>query len=81
MSTVAENVESVKTIISAIKNHPMCAKFEESDGKFRVIYPCGMFPDGVQASFSIGKRVALERMLNMMERHWLHNTIINKVMK
>jgi hypothetical protein len=73
--SIAENFNAVKEAMAAVKDHPMCAKFEDVGGKFRVIYPYGMFPDGVQASFSIGKRVALDRILNVMERHWIANYI------
>lgn len=71
---IAENIDAVQAALAAVKDHPMCAKFETIDGKFRVIYPCGMFPDGVQVSFGNGKAIALERMLNVMERHWVSNT-------
>lgn len=53
-------------------NHPMCAKFEETDGAYMVTYPNGDFlVDGVRVHYvSMGKRKALEILLDKIERHW-----------
>ncbi len=55
----------------AVEQHPMCARFEDLGGAYRVLYPCGFQLDGVQATYAtIGKAEALRRMLKAMERHW-----------
>jgi hypothetical protein len=48
----------------------MCLRFEETGTHFRVIYPDGYFPNGVQVDKRLGKIEALERILLAMERHW-----------
>ena len=74
--TIRANIESVSTMIKKVKDHCMCARFEDDGATFRVIYPVGMVLDGVQASYSeIGKTVALERMLAAMERHWFESGV------
>lgn len=72
---IAERTEAVDTLRSTVKDHCMCAQFEDDGARFRVIYSCGMFPDGVQASYGGGKAAALSRMLVAMERHWTANGI------
>lgn len=74
-SQIEERVEAVNILSSKVLDHCMCAKFQDDGARFRVIYPCGMFPDGVQASYGGGKAVALSRMLDAMERHWKANGI------
>lgn len=74
-SQIGERVVAVDILRSKVLDHPMCAKFEEDTARFRVIYPCGMFPEGVQASYGGGKAVALSRMLDAMERHWKANGV------
>ena len=71
-----ENFEKMKALIAAIKDHCMCARFQSMNDRFRVIYPDGYFPNGVQASYSIGKIAALARILDMMEHHWKENTTL-----
>lgn len=70
--TPQQNIAALNEALAQVKAHCMCAKFTEVDGKFRVIYPPGFFPDGVQASQAIagGKVEALRRMLSAMEKHW-----------
>lgn len=72
---IAERAEAVNALRHTVKEHCMCTKFEDDGARFRVIYPCGMFPDGVQASYGGGKAVALSRMLDAMERHWKANGV------
>ena len=72
---IVERTEAVNALRSTVKEHCMCAKFDDDGARFRVIYPCGMFPDGVQASYGNGKAVALSRMLAAMDRHWKANGI------
>ena len=69
--TPQRNMARVAELLAAVNTHPMCAKFEELGGKYRVIYPPGMILDGAQATHAgCGKSVALERLLAAMERHW-----------
>lgn len=64
------NTARVEEHLATVKDHCMCAKFEEDATHYRVIYPEGYFPEGVQCSKGGGKYVALERLLIVMERHW-----------
>lgn len=70
MTTIKTRIQNINRLIESIKDHCMCAKFEDDGGKYRVIYPEGYFPEGVQCSQRIGKAVALEKLLEVMERHW-----------
>ena len=70
-----KNFVAVIAAKTRVKNHPMCAKFEETGGAFMVTYPAGDFPvDGVRVHYmSMGKRKALEILLDKMERHWVES--------
>jgi len=69
---VRENAEKVAELLLKVQQHCMCACFEDLGGAYRVLYAPGFQLDGVQAVYAqCGKAVALERMLNAMERHWL----------
>lgn len=72
---MTSTVRRVKDRIEEVKAHCMCAKFEEDRTHYRVIYPEGYFPNGVQCSKGKGKIVALERLLIVMERHWRESFI------
>lgn len=68
---VRENIQAFEAKMSEVKAHCMCASFEDRGGQYRIIYPAGMVLEGVQATYAkCGKAVALDRMLNAMERHW-----------
>ena len=69
-STVQIRTKQVQNAIDAVKAHCMCARFEENRTHYRVIYPEGYFPDGVQVAKGGGKHTALARLLIVMERHW-----------
>jgi hypothetical protein len=74
--TIQENIEAVSQAMEAVKNHCMCAKFSDDGAQYRIIYPAGMILDGVQATYAIcGKRVALERIAEAIERHWKQSGI------
>ena len=72
MTKIQENRSVLAALLTEVKKHCMCAKFEDVGGKFLVIYPPGYFPNGRQASKAIkgGKAEALRRMLAAMESHW-----------
>lgn len=69
-STIQSRVATVRERLAAVKAHCMCLRFEETRTHYRVIYPEGYFPQGVQVSKGLGKRIALERLLLVIERHW-----------
>lgn len=72
--TIRENAKRATEMLEKVKSHCMCARFEDLGGAYRVLYADGFFPNGVQAAYAqCGKAVALERMLNVMERHWLES--------
>lgn len=73
MQSVQENVALVNKALADVKDHCMCLKFEEDASHFRVIYPCGYFPEGVQVNKGMGKAAALNKMLEVMERHFKNN--------
>lgn len=70
--TPQENIAAIEAAKTQVLAHPMCLKFEELDGYYRVYYPEGSSWIGaVQANYEqCGKLVALERMLAKMETHW-----------
>lgn len=70
MGNPIENAAAVEALKAEVKSHCMCLHFQELADRYRVIYPDGFFPNGVQASFGIGKAEALHRMLVAMEQHW-----------
>lgn len=65
-----DNIAAVNNAMNRVKEHCMCFSFTETETHFRVIYPDGYFPDGVQVSKSLGKANALVRLFDAMERHW-----------
>lgn len=68
--TVQAATKAVQESLDAVKSHCMCFCFEETTTHYRVLYPDGYFPNGVQASKRLGKAEALSRILGAMERHW-----------
>ena len=71
MAGVKENIAAVTAALQDVKNHCMCALFEDLGGAYQVLYPPGFRLDGVRAQYAVcGKLVALNRMLSAMERHW-----------
>ena len=75
MQNVIENTAMVEQAMQNILNHCMCLRFEEDATHYRVFYPEDMYPNGVQCSKGMGKRAALQKMLEVMERHWQSNGI------
>lgn len=63
-------VKAARDAEVAVKTHCMCLRFETTGTHYRVIYPDGYYPNGVQVDKRLGKREALTRMLAAMERHW-----------
>jgi hypothetical protein len=71
---VKENVKKVEELVSQVQAHCMCAVFEDLGGAYRVLYAPGFQVDGVQAVYArCGKALALQRILDAMERHWLQD--------
>lgn len=73
MKQVQENIKDLNKSLAEVKNHCMCAKFEEDAAKFRVFYPVGYFPEGVQVSKEMGKIKALNKLVEVMEHHFKNN--------
>jgi hypothetical protein len=74
--SVQKNIQAYQDKLAEVESHCMCASFEDRGGQYRVLYPAGMILDGVQATYAeCGKLVALDRMLNAMERHWKESGI------
>lgn len=71
--TPNQHSEKIKALIVEIKAHPMCLKFEELPGMYRVLYPAGFQLDGAQARYAQNKTEALFRLLSAIERHWLES--------
>ena len=71
MSDPNKEFAAVVAAKARVKNHPMCAKFEDVGGA----YTAGDFlVDGVRVHYvSMGKRKALEILLDKMERHWVES--------
>lgn len=70
MIAIQENKAILSEITKLVKSHCMCLKFEETRTHFRVIYPEGYYPNGVQVSKALGKAEALRKILVYMESHW-----------
>jgi hypothetical protein len=68
--TIQQRIAAASEAEQAVREHCMCLRFETTGTHYRVIYPDGYFPQGVQASKRMGKAEALTRMLDVMERHW-----------
>lgn len=69
--TVQDNVTAVKLAIAEVKNHCMCAKFEDEGRHYLVIFPPGDWPvDGVRVSHGMGKAKALQLLIDRMEQFW-----------
>lgn len=73
MCQVQENIEDVMIALDNAKSHCMCLKFEETDTHYRVIYPSGYFPEGAQVHKGMGKAKALNKLVEVMERHFKNN--------
>lgn len=77
MNNPNENIKAVTDLISEIKNHPMCMKFEDQGSHYQVIYPDGDFRiNGVRASTGGGKQKALYRILDRMEQDWVASSLL-----
>ncbi len=72
MSLIAERTETVKLAMQNVKEHCMCAKFQDDGYSFTVIYPAGDFAThGARCDYSRnGKAWALNKLLEVIERHW-----------
>ncbi len=73
MKTPAENLAAVADLAAQVQAHPCCLRFIDADGRYEVHYPAGIFPHGARASQGMGKALALSRLLQVMERHWLES--------
>lgn len=65
--------EQIANLIEEIKEHPMCLRFADIEGKYRVYHPAGFFTDATQASYGEGKILALQRLLASIENQWLRS--------
>lgn len=72
--SIQENIKALQNKYDAVKEHCMCRAIYDDGAYYRVLYPAGDWPDGVegvQAGYLItGKLTALTRMLDRMERDW-----------
>jgi len=67
---IKENIKQAADAKAAVLAHCMCLKYEETGTHYRVIYPDGYYPNGVQVDKRLGKKEGHERLLAAMERHW-----------
>lgn len=74
--SVQDNIAEVKFALEAVKNHCMCAKFQEDKTHYLVIFPPGDWPvDGIRVANGMGKVKALQVMIDKMEKFWLESFI------
>ena len=75
MPIIQERMAAVESKLEELKAHPMCGRFEDDGAYFLVIYPAGDFAvHGCRAEYRhAGKSIALERLLGVMERHWMES--------
>lgn len=71
MKDILANMKQLKKIKEEVLNHCMCAKFEEDEAQFRVIFPPGFYPHGVQVDKAMGKAKSLEKIFEFMEKTWI----------
>jgi len=81
MNVIVARTEAVNKAMTSVKEHCMCAKIEDDGRHFIVIYPEGDFPThGARCDYSVnGKTWALDRLLEVMERHWKAGQFWKKV--
>jgi hypothetical protein len=70
MGIVQERTEKVNDLKEQVTNHCMCLEFEEDSYYYIVFFPEGYFPNGVRCSKEIGKAIALQKILDNMEKVW-----------
>ena len=75
MRNIKEIMAEITDAMIKVKAHPMCAKFVIEGGYYIVYYPPGMHPNGARVSKAMGSARALQRLLEVMERHWYENGI------
>ena len=74
--SIQENIKALQHVYDEVKSHCMCRAIHDDGAYYRVLYPAGMILDGVQAGYLItGKKVALDKILAAMERHWKESGI------
>jgi len=73
MKTVQENIKAVNVATMKVGEHCMCAKFIEDPTHYTVYYPPGFYPNGARVDKRMGKAYALNRLLEVMERHYQEN--------
>lgn len=70
---VQRRIERIRFLESQIRSHPMCRHFIVEPMHFSVLYPAGFQFDGARSEKAGNKAEALERLLKIMERHWLES--------
>lgn len=73
--SIQENMVLVAAAKAEINNHCMCARFTEDSNTYTVLYPAGFFPNGARASKGMGQAKALQRLIEVMERHYVENSL------
>lgn len=69
MTPIQLNIAKHKAALDAVRDHPMCYRMIRDGGKVTVIYPPGDFQtDGARSDDTAR---GLERLLAVMERHWV----------
>lgn len=71
--SVQENIALITAAKIEINNHCMCGRFTEDSNTYTVLYPTGFFPNGARVSKGMGQAKALQRLLDVMERHYREN--------
>ena len=74
MQSVLKNKSALKSALEEVNDHEMCAIFEENGSHYQVLYPPGIYIegmriDGAQSSKFGGKVASLNRLIVIMERH------------
>lgn len=69
-NVLADRVSAVNEARAELISHCMVANFDEGTAYLTVIYPPGHYPDGVRVSAKMGKLKALQKLLEVCERHW-----------
>lgn len=70
ITSIQDNVAALSAALARVKDHPMCAKFSETEGHFLILFPPGFRLDGVRVAKAMGKALALDAALAKMELYW-----------
>lgn len=70
---IQENISNINDLLNKINHHEMCGLFEETETHYTVHFPAGFYPQAARAEKGKKKSLALQRLLDAMNRVWDEN--------